>query len=146
MSILLKLCVALLPLVTPGRGGRRWEPCTGKGAAPREPGGALLCTRCRSLMPFEVPGALGQAAVETTEQGSTHKGNSVCNAHRVGTRFKELSSRHLKPFACMYLLALLTKGLTPALGMKPRSRRGTPGLHLARRRATPGLVVLSHEK
>ncbi|XP_054434894.1 thrombospondin-type laminin G domain and EAR repeat-containing protein [Pteronotus mesoamericanus] len=28
MSVLLTLCVVLLPLATPGRGGRRWEPCT----------------------------------------------------------------------------------------------------------------------
>ncbi|XP_072826276.1 thrombospondin-type laminin G domain and EAR repeat-containing protein isoform X2 [Vicugna pacos] len=28
MSVLLALCVALLPLVTPGRGTRQWEPCT----------------------------------------------------------------------------------------------------------------------
>ncbi|XDA71564.1 hypothetical protein R6Z07F_001917 [Ovis aries] len=28
MSALLTLCVVLLPLVTPGRGARRWEPCT----------------------------------------------------------------------------------------------------------------------
>ncbi|XP_019480541.1 PREDICTED: thrombospondin-type laminin G domain and EAR repeat-containing protein isoform X2 [Hipposideros armiger] len=28
MSVLLTLCVVLLPLATPGRGARRWEPCT----------------------------------------------------------------------------------------------------------------------
>lgn len=28
MSVLLTLCVALLTLATPGRGARRWEPCT----------------------------------------------------------------------------------------------------------------------
>ncbi|XP_070108569.1 thrombospondin-type laminin G domain and EAR repeat-containing protein isoform X2 [Equus caballus] len=28
MSVLLTLCVALLPLATPGRGAQQWEPCT----------------------------------------------------------------------------------------------------------------------
>lgn len=42
MSVLLTLCVVLLPLATPGRGARRWEPCTGKGVQRWEPGGLLL--------------------------------------------------------------------------------------------------------
>lgn len=39
MSVLLALCVALLTLATPGRGARRWEPCTGKGVLRWAPGG-----------------------------------------------------------------------------------------------------------
>lgn len=31
------------------------------------------------------------------------------NANRVGTPFKELSSRHPRPFACIYLHGLLGK-------------------------------------
>lgn len=33
MSALLTLCVVLLPLATPGRGARQWEPCTGRWGA-----------------------------------------------------------------------------------------------------------------
>lgn len=39
MSALLLWCALLLPLATPGRGARRWEPCTGRTAAGRAAAG-----------------------------------------------------------------------------------------------------------
>lgn len=47
MSVLLMLCVALLPLATPGRDTRPWEPCTGKGRSEPEAG----VQPCRSVPP-----------------------------------------------------------------------------------------------
>lgn len=67
MSVLLTLCALLLLLVTPGRGGRRWEPCTGKGAAALGAGRGLLCTQCHFLTRVKVPGALGQVGVGRAE-------------------------------------------------------------------------------
>lgn len=55
MSVLLMLCVPLLALATPGRGTRRWEPCTGKGGIELGAGrGAAARVRATSHPPVKV--------------------------------------------------------------------------------------------
>jgi hypothetical protein len=53
MSALLTLCVALLPLASPGHGTQHWEPCTGK-AGTRGHGVGWLAWSWRSVE-WEVP-------------------------------------------------------------------------------------------
>lgn len=144
MSILLTLCAVLLPLVTPGRGGRRWEPCTGKGAAALGAGRVLLGTECHFLRRFRVPGALGQVEVgraEVEKMKGSREAITIetrpLTANRVGTLFKALGSRHRRPFTCIYLLALLGAGLPPASGMKLSREAEDPGGRSAKRRAAP---------
>lgn len=64
MSVLLTLCVVLLPLATPGQGARRWEPCTGKGCGlGAKRGVAAFQHDSRSLV-HPGQGEVGRAEVE----------------------------------------------------------------------------------
>lgn len=59
----------------------------------------------------------------------------------------ELSSLHLRPFTCTYLLGPWGKGLLPALGMKPAKNRG-PQVWTSQSagRCQPGTTVYGDEK
>lgn len=82
MSVLLTLCVALLPLATPGQGVRRWEPCTGKWGpsvawgARGGPGGVRSHRRGRAGF-----GSSSTSPADEREQQGAHNRN----ANRVGT-------------------------------------------------------------
>lgn len=110
MSVLLTLCVALSALVTPGRGTRRWEPCTGKGVQSWEPGGVPLHGQPPSLGALvglggtsSLPGRQGEADGRGRDEGDG-EGHHSGNANGVGTRFRSRSSHRPKAsqvFTCV---------------------------------------------
>lgn len=128
MSVLLTLCVVLLPLVTPGRGARRWEPCTGKGVSRWEPAGGLLHPQRHFRTPFRVPGArgMGRGAEDESSREAITMEVRCFHCGQGADPFKEPARR---PPSRVGTCLASGEGRTPASAMKPAEE---PGLHSAR--------------
>lgn len=126
MSALLTLCVVLLPLATPGRGARQWEPCTGewgRGCRWGWGGPGVWRGAGRPSSGHRAELAVGTAALGREEaeiKGSSKPCAHNSNASRVGTPFKDLAAPTRGPSQVPTCWAS-REGLTPAGGMRPGS-------------------------